>query len=216
MIPKKHISEAKIPELRAPKKPKRGDRPRVNCMHSHNHKFRGPPLWVSTAGAERGRLLRGALGVAERVLLAQDAVVPFVEIVAEDEVALLAGEAEWMILLPLIRLKVLPFDAAVAVGAERTVLLMVVPSTVRVVVVHVEVGGLEGGAARLADKALLVVTTGELSICRTDRLAVYGCIAPSAWTFACARSFSRGRLWDRGWRREAWRQPNISRKIHKR
>lgn len=82
--------------------------------------------------------------------------------------ALLAGEAVWMEFLPPICLEVLAFNASIAVGTERTVLLMVMASAVRIIVVNVEVGGLEGSPTGLADEALLVVTTSELSIRRTD------------------------------------------------
>ncbi len=108
--------------------------------------------------------MRSTLGVADSVLLAEDAAVPLEEFVAEDAVAFLTGDTMGMELLETIGLQVLSFDAAIAFCTEGIVVFVIVPRAVGVVAVDVEIDALEGGVACFADEALFVVTTCQLSI----------------------------------------------------
>jgi len=67
-----------------------------------------------------------------------------------------------------LRLETLPFDAAVAGGANAAVELVVVVLAIWSIVDHIKSRGLEGFAARLALEALLVVPPCQASICRFD------------------------------------------------
>jgi len=72
----------------------------------------------------------------------------------------------WMEFPLALRFEALPFDAAVAGVADAAVELVVVVLAIWSVVDHIERGGLEGLAARLAHKALLVVASCQASVCR--------------------------------------------------
>ena len=164
---------------------------RCLCKKSHHHKFRGPSFRISPTGTKRGRLLSGALGVAERMLLAEDAAVPFEEVVAQDQAAFLAGEAVRVELLLPVRFQVRPFDAAVATRAQGSVVFVVMPPTVRIVVVDVEIRALERSLAGLARETLLVVAPRQLPVCRADGFAIDCFVATPAKAFARRRAFSR-------------------------
>lgn len=112
--------------------------------------------------------MRGALSVADSMLLTENPPVPLEELVTEDEVAFLARDAVRVEFSLLVCFQVLPFYAAIALCAERVVVLVVVPCAVRVVVVDIEVDALKQSVAILADETLSVISTSQPTVGGAD------------------------------------------------
>lgn len=70
----------------------------------------------------------------------------------------------WVAFLLHIRFNVLPFDTSVAVLAQRAIKLMIVSVAIRVIAKNVKVCGRERSPASLADKAIPVIASRELTV----------------------------------------------------
>ena len=76
----------------------------------------------------------------------------------------LTGEAVRVVLLLRVGLQILSFNAAVTTRTDRIVEFVVVPPTIRVIAMDVEIGRLEWFFASPANEAFLVVSTCQPAI----------------------------------------------------